>query len=205
MDLVLVRHAEPVRLTAADTGGSPADPGLTARGHEQAARLAAWLAHEPFDAMVTSSKRRAVETAAPIAALTGLEPTVDDGWIEYDARADHYIPMEELRATDDPRFRAMVEGRWHEFGGEPPAEFRARITDALDRIVAAHAGERVLVVCHGGVINVALAIVLGLDQHLWFDPGYTSISRIVASRRGIRSAVAINETAHLVATREARA
>ncbi len=203
MELVLVRHAEPVRLTADDTGGAPADPGLTGLGHEQAARLAAWLAHEHFDTLLTSSKLRSVETAIPVAGALGIEPAVDDEWIEYDAQADHYIPMEELRATNDARFQAMVDGRWHEFGGEPPAVFQTRIGAALDRVIAGAPGERVLIICNGGVINVALALVLGLDRHLWFDPGYTSISRIVASRAGIRSVAAVNDTAHLIARREA--
>ena len=42
--------------------------------------------------------------------------------------------------------------------------------------------------------------MLGLDQPLWFDPGYTSISRMAASRTGIRSVSSLNETAHLHAT-----
>lgn len=205
MELVLVRHAEPVRLTSADTGGAPADPGLTSLGHEQASKLAGWLAHEAFDALITSSKRRAIETAAPVATRLGIGPAVDDGWLEYDAQADDYIPMEELRATDDPRFQAMIDGRWQEFGAEHPDVFRAQVSEALDRTIEQHPGKRVLVVCHGGVINVALALVLGLDRHLWFEPGFTSISRIVASRHGIRSATSVNETAHLFATREAPA
>ena len=55
-------------------------------------------------------------------------------------QADHYIPMEELRATKDERWTAMVEGRWGEFGGEEPAAFSARVADAVDGIVAAHPG-----------------------------------------------------------------
>jgi probable phosphoglycerate mutase len=202
MDLVLVRHAEPVRLTSEDTLGAPADPGLTALGHAQANRLADWLAPESFDVLLTSSKQRAIETAAPVAAALGLDPSVDDGWLEYDSQSDDYIPTEELRATKDPRFQAMIDGRWQEFGAEHPDVFRAQVSEALDRTIDAHAGQRVLVVCHGGVINVAVALVLGLDRHLWFEPGYTSISRIVASRRGVRSVTSVNETSHLFATRD---
>ena len=72
----------------------------------------------------------------------------------------------------------MVEGRWEDFGGENPAVFRARLVPCSTAIVAATRASRVAVVCHGGVINVYLAVVLGLDRHLWFDPGYTSISRV---------------------------
>jgi broad specificity phosphatase PhoE len=60
----------------------------------------------------------------------------------------------------------------------------------------------VVAVCHGGVINVALAGVLGLDQPLWFDPGYTSVSRMVASRTGVRSIRTLNECAHLYGRRD---
>src|ERR1700719_3631670 len=99
MDLLWVRHAEPERI--APGTGVPADPGLTTRGREQAERLAAWLALEPIDVVLSSPQRRAVETAAPIARAHHLEGQVVDGLVEYDARSDSYIPMEELRATND--------------------------------------------------------------------------------------------------------
>jgi len=202
MDLVLVRHAEPVRLTSEDTGGAAADPGLTARGHDQARRLAEWLAPEHFDVLLVSPKRRALETAAPVAAVLDLPIVIDESIVEYDAQADHYIPMEELRATNDPRLADMMEGRWDAFGGESPDVFRARVSKTLDALIADHAGERVVAVCHGGVINVALAIVLDMDRLLWFDPHYTSLSRVIASRSGVRSLSSLNERAHLDARRE---
>lgn len=199
MDLLLVRHAEPVRI--APGGGAPADPPLTARGVEQAERLADWLAFERIDVLLSSPQRRARETAAPIARAHGLDVEVMEGLVEYDVQSDHYIPVEELRATRDPRWTAMLEGRWHEFGGDPPEVFRDRVLRCIDEIVARFAGQRVVAVCHGGVVNVALAGVLGLDRLLWFDPGYTSVSRMAASRHGVRSVVSLNERAHLVAER----
>ncbi len=201
MELLVVRHAEPVRITAEEGGGAPVDPELTERGHDQAARLAQWLAAEGIDHIVSSPLRRAVETAAPLAVALGLEVEIDAELCEYDANADHYIPIEELRAEQDDRWHAMVEGRWQDFGGEPPHEFRARIVPCLERVIDEHPGERVVAVCHGGVINVYLAAVLGIDRHLWFDPGYTSVSRVRAARSGPRSVASINETAHLIATR----
>ena len=65
------------------------------------------------------------------------------------------------------------------------------------RCIDTHPGEQVGVVCHGGVINVYVGLVLGIEKPLWFEPGYTSISRIAASRKGVRSVVTLNETAHL--------
>jgi probable phosphoglycerate mutase len=200
MEILWVRHAEPERV--APGSGVPANPGLTAAGREQARRLASWLSLEHIDAILSSPQRRARETAAPIAELHGLEIDVVDGLVEYDVRSDHYIPMDELRRTDQARLRAMIEGEWESFGGESPEVFRARVADTVDEIVEAHAGERVVAVCHGGVVNVALASVLGLQQPLWFDPHYTSLSRMLASRTGVRSITSLNERAHLDARRD---
>jgi 2,3-bisphosphoglycerate-dependent phosphoglycerate mutase len=200
MDLLWVRHGEPERV--APGSGAPANPGLTERGRDQAQRLAAWLALEPIDVVLSSPQRRAVETAQPIALAHGLDVQLTHGLTEYDAQSDSYIPMEELRATNDPHLTAMYEGRWEEFGAESTETFRARIAATLDEVVAAHPGKRVVAVCHGGVINVAMAIVLGLERHLWFEPHYTSLSRMVASRTGVRSLASLNERAHLEARRE---
>jgi probable phosphoglycerate mutase len=200
MDLLWVRHGEPERIAAGT--GVPADPALTARGREQAERLAEWLACESIDVILSSPQRRARETAEPIARAHGLEVLVTNGLMEYDSQSDSYIPMEELRATNDPQLSAMYEGRWEEFGAEPADLFRTRVAASIDEIVAAHPGRRVVAVCHGGVINVAFAIALGLDRHLWFEPHYTSLSRMVASRTGIRSVASINERGHLDGRRE---
>jgi probable phosphoglycerate mutase len=202
MELVLVRHAEPVRIGPEESGGQAVDPELTRRGLQQAQRLGAWLAGEPVHHVVSSPLRRALETAGPVAAAHGLDVEIIEGLREWDADADHYIPMEELRETKDDRWQAMVEGRWEDYGGENPERFQGRIVPTLDAVIDAHPGQTVVVVCHGGVINVYLAALLGLSHHLWFDPGYTSISRVRAARAGPRSLASLNETAHLYATRE---
>ena len=200
MNLAWVRHAEPERIESGS--GIPANPSLTERGSAQAARLAEWLAHEHVDAVLSSPQRRAIETAEPVAARHGLTLEVVDGIVEYDVQSDHYIPVEELKATNDERWTAMVEGRWTDFGGEAPDVFTRRVADAVDEIVGRYPGKNVVAVCHGGVINVALASVLGVARPLWFDPMYTSISRMAASRGGVRSIVSVNERAHLEARRE---
>jgi probable phosphoglycerate mutase len=196
VDLLLVRHAEPVTIAAGHVEG-PADPSLTDAGREQAERLAAWLAHEPVDTIVSSPQRRALETAAPVAAALHLDLEIVEGLAEYDWRVDHYIPTEQLMRSGDARFQAMLDGRWEEFGGDAPEEFTARVATAVDSLIARHPGGRVVAVCHGGVINCTVAKVIGLDRLLWFNPAYASIHRIAAARTGARSLVALNETAHL--------
>jgi 2,3-bisphosphoglycerate-dependent phosphoglycerate mutase len=203
VDLLLIRHAEPERI-APGISGERADPVLTERGRGQAGRLARWLQHEALDAVVSSPLRRARETADVVGSELGIDVEVVEELMEYDARADYYIPVEELRETRDHHWRAMIEGRWEEIGGEDPDQFQRRIVPCVDALIARFPGGRVAAVCHGGVINVYLAALLGLERHLWFEPGYTSISRVAAARTGERSVVTLNETAHLVATFDVR-
>ena len=200
MDLVLVRHAQPVRVEQGTVPG-PADPGLSEQGHSQAVRLADWLATEPIGAVLTSPLRRARETAAPVAAALGLTAEVVDGVAEYDAAAGEYIPIEELRAAKDERWFATIEGRWADVGGVDPGEFQAQVVPAVEELIDRFGGQRVVVVTHGGVLNVYLAHVVGTDRLLWFHPEYTSISRVVAARTGQRSIATLNDTAHLTARR----
>lgn len=199
VDLLLVRHAEPERVEGGS--GMRADPTLTARGKEQAAALAAWLAYEEVHAVVSSPMRRAVETAAPTAAAHDLMVETVDGLAEFDAEADDYIPIEELKATNDPRWQAMASGTWQGTGGEDPQVFRDRVLRAFDEIVSRHAGRRVVAVCHGGVVNCIVGSLVGVARPLWFEPAYSSLHRIAASRSGVRSIVTLNETAHLIARR----
>jgi probable phosphoglycerate mutase len=193
MDLLLIRHAEPVRIEDAE---GPADPTLHERGHRQAALLAAWLAAEKLDAIWASPMRRARETAEAVALAHGLKVEVDDELAEFDREAVSYIPFEELRATRDERFIAMAEDRLEDLDVDPVG-FQRGVVGAVERVIAANPGRKVGVVCHGGVINAYIAHILEIPKLLWFEPGYTSINRIAASRAGHRSVVALNELAHL--------
>ncbi len=203
MELVLVRHAQPLRVDEGEVAGA-ADPGLSEQGQAQARRLAEWLAGESPDAVVTSPLRRARETAAPVAETLGLAVHVDAGITEYDATAGSYIPIEELRAAKDERWFATIEGRWADAGGVDPAVFQRQVVPAMDALIERFPGRRVVVVTHGGVLNVFLAHVLGTETLLFFHPEYTSISRVHAARRGPRSVHTLNETAHLYARRVAK-
>jgi probable phosphoglycerate mutase len=194
VELLLIRHALPLRIENAD---GPADPPLAEAGHRQARALADWLAPEPIDRLYVSPRARARETAAPLAEARGLEVVVEEGVAEFDRDADSYVPMEELKASGDPRWAEIVAGGYFGDGDLTPETFQATVVEAVERIIADNPGGTAAIVCHGGVINAYLAHVLGLAAQLFFEPGYTSISRIRASRRGHRMLVSANETAHL--------
>lgn len=193
MELLLIRHALPVRI---ENQSARADPDLSEVGFAQAKALARWLSGDGIHTIYVSPLARARQTATPIAATLGLEPIVDDDLAEWDRDAREYIPMEELKATGHELWDAMANHRWDDLGIDIDA-FRSRVTSSIDGIAARNAGERVAVVCHGGVINTYTATVLGLADLLFFEPDYTSISRVLVSRGGTRSIKSINETAHL--------
>lgn len=194
MDLLLIRHALPIRVEGVD---GPADPHLSELGWAQSRALADWLESEPLDVLCTSPLVRARETAIPLAEARRLEPIVVDGVAEFDRHAEEYVPLEELKAANDPRWQQLVEGGYFDEGELTAEEFVATVVESIDRIVADNPGRTVAVVCHGGVINAYLAHVLGIDDFLFFEPTYTGISRLKASSRGHRTIVSVNETAHL--------
>ena len=193
MELLLIRHGLPERVVNDD--GTPADPPLSAIGREQAARVARWLDGTPIDRIYASPLLRARETAAPLAALRSLAVDISEGVREYDAEAESYIPMEDLKVQDYEAWKRLVSG-----GYAPEVDFLDfyhTVIAAVEAIIAANPGRRVAVFCHGGVINAWAAHVLGLKPQLFVDARYTSVNRFFAAASGERSLASLNETAHL--------
>jgi probable phosphoglycerate mutase len=192
VELILVRHALPIRR---ENSVGPADPELSQEGHAQAQLFADYISTENIDALYTSPLQRARQTADPLASIKAMSPIVVDGIAEFDQHSNEYIPVEELKAANDPRWMEMINGTWTT--PDEAQEFTDRVIDSLEMIVSQHRGGRVVVTCHGGVINEYLAHVLGLENRQFFYPNYTSIHRIAASSNGHRSILSINEVAHL--------
>jgi 2,3-bisphosphoglycerate-dependent phosphoglycerate mutase len=199
MQLLLIRHARPARIEGRAGG---ADPALDEVGREQAKHLAEYLASETIHAVYASPMRRAVETAAPLAAELGVEVSLEPDITEFDVAAETYIPAEELKAAGDMRWRAGATVDEWPADCEPLEVFHSRVVAGIDRIIARHPGQTVAVVCHGGVISRYGSAILGLPwEQIWFFyPLYTSVSRIAANRSGVRTIVSLNEVGHLRGT-----
>jgi 2,3-bisphosphoglycerate-dependent phosphoglycerate mutase len=194
VELLLVRHALPEMIMNSE---GPADPRLTPEGRRQSEQLAEYLAVQDVDLLVTSPLRRASETMQPAADRLKMTPVVCDDLAESDRNMRTYVPMEELRR--DPALAAAVERANVGVPHETAAVFRARVIRAMESVIAQNSGRRVVVMSHGGVINVYLAHVLGLARDLFFEPRYASVSRLLASRRGHRNIETLNET-HFLTT-----
>jgi probable phosphoglycerate mutase len=193
VELILIRHALPLRVEAVD---GPADPPLAPLGFSQADALAGIVQPDEYDALYVSPLLRARQTADPLATRTGLAPTIADGLAEWDRHSSAYVPLEDLRRESPEVLEAMALGQWDRLGIDMGA-FVERVNDTVDEIAGSHPSQRVAVVCHGGVINAFVSRVLGLSSPLFFEPGYTSVSRVRVSRAGGRGVLSINETGHL--------
>jgi broad specificity phosphatase PhoE len=190
VELVLVRHALPQR------SEGHADPELSERGRAQAERLAHALRADAVDALYTSPALRARQTAAPVEAALGLLAQVEPGIAEFDSGEHSYVPIEELRATGDPRWHAVARGDLYSAGVDPVA-FRGRVVQACERVAACHPGGRAVLFTHAGACNALLGHVLGQQRAIWYAPAYCSLQRVAFARDGRRGVVSVNETLHV--------
>jgi len=166
-EIWLVRHGDCYEGMVDDP-----DPALSPTGRKQAALLAARVKRLEPGAVYTSPARRARETAREIAP---------------DARVDERLMEMSFEVTDDDQIAFT----------ETPQDVVARMSAVIDEIAQAHPGERVIVVCHAGVIVNYVADVLHLEPGgLRLLPYYTSVNvvRALGDRRMVAS---LGDTAHL--------
>jgi 2,3-bisphosphoglycerate-dependent phosphoglycerate mutase len=141
-----------------------ADPPLNETGRAQAAELAAALAEEPLAAIYSSPLRRAFETAEIAGAPHRLEPVPVDALREVDVGSWQGLTRTEI----EERFPAQF-ARWLEYeqgwdDGETYDEMGVRVVAALFDLAAAHEGEQILAVSHGGPVRAAYAVADGISH-----------------------------------------
>lgn len=193
MELILIRHGLPEKVINDD--GSPADPPLSKTGLEQAQKVAEALEEYEIDRLYSSPMQRAFQTAEPLARLKDLEIEVRDGVAEYDLQAGSYIPVEQLKEFDYERWRRLMSGNVDEVDFP---DFCKGVISTIEEIIAENRGKKVAVTCHGGVINVWTAHVIGFEPKMFFNPNYTSINRFMAASSGEKSVITLNEHSHLM-------
>ena len=206
-EVYLVRHADAQPDADEVVMGDYDAQALSALGRRQAEALAVRMRQIAPTAIYSSPIGRAIQTAQPTADALGLtiqiEPDLHEvelGAIggELPAEADSAAVSELLRS----RLReiaaiALTSGKWASIpGSEPSAQLRQRVVDAVARIAERHAGQRVLVVSHGGAINAWFAGLLGIERDYFFPAANTSISmaRVKGERRLL---MALNDISHL--------
>ena len=161
LHLDLLRHGE------TELGGGlrgSLDDALTAKGWEQ--MRAAVLAKGPWDRLVSSPLQRCARFADELGAR--LEVPVS---LEKDLQELHFGAWEGQSAAALMETDAEALGLFwadpYSFTppeGEPVSDFSDRVLGAVARLHQAYAGERVLLVSHGGVMRLLLARARGLPR-----------------------------------------
>jgi 2,3-bisphosphoglycerate-dependent phosphoglycerate mutase len=163
--LYFVRHGEADSNFRGTIGGhSPV--ALTERGHRQAALTAEALVRAQPTAVVSSDLVRATQTADPIARATGHALELDPGLRERSLGVFDGLAFTEAEARYPEAWkRLMARDAEHvPEGGESTDAVYQRVSAAIDRLIARHAGGRVVVVTHGLALFHAFSHVCGLGS-----------------------------------------
>ncbi len=202
-ELILVRHGEQY-IADPRTGpvGETIDPPLSERGLQQAKVVGQRLSVDRIDKVYASPLRRALETGREIARHHRIEPEVMHDLREVEVFRD--IPADKS-AVDflgqglllGIRERMLRERKWDVYPySESSFEFRKRTVNAVETIIAENEGKRVVIACHGGVINAYIGHIIGVDSDMFFRPAHASIN-VVFSGQGVRALQTLNDVHHL--------
>lgn len=170
-------------------------------GQWQAEQAGKALAEEDIAAIYSSDLQRAFHTAQAVARTTGAPLHADPGLRERCFGAFQGQTFKEIEVshpeaahlwrTRDPEF-AMPDG------GESLVTLRERIAQTVNQIARQHAGEQIVMVAHGGVLDILyrLATRQELQAPRTWDLGNASINRLLWTPDGL-TLVGWADTAHL--------
>ncbi len=197
--LYLIRHGESTWNAERRWQGAT-DPPLSGAGRAQALRVGEALRAVPVQAVYSSPLERAMETAAAVAAAHTLtaEPVAA-------LREMAFGEWESLLSEEvEQRFGPLLREWWKRPeqtripGAEPLDAARARVMAALRAIMARHAGERVVVVAHGGVNKLIVLSTLGAPLSSFWRIKQDNACVNVLEYQDDRGRVLIcNDTTHL--------
>jgi probable phosphoglycerate mutase len=165
-ELVFIRHGE-TDWNRQQRFQGQIDVPLNATGQLQAQRLAAALAGERFDLLLSSDLQRARQTLAPLAQRLARPALAHGSWREQGFGVLEGLSVDEIKARH-PDLWALWLRHDADYGlpeGESVRRFHARVVDAVGELVRRHEGQRLLIVTHGGVLDMLWRTVHGLPLH----------------------------------------
>ena len=138
------------------------DVGLSPLGHHQAAAIGAYLADSPIDALVSSPRKRSLDTISPLAKAKGMKLDVHADMEEMHFGEWEGLDWAEIVERDGDAARAWERNpaTIPPPGGESGLEFQERVTGALDGILHEYRGRTVVVAAHAGTNRAILSHVL---------------------------------------------
>ena len=199
-ELILIRHGETDWNRELRFQGH-VDVALNAVGLEQAQRLAGRLAGERAHGVYSSDRRRAQQTAQPLSRQLGLPVLPEMALREQSFGCVDGMRVDDIKAQHPEAWAGWL--RFHEDfcmpDGETTRQFHARVMTMLGRIAADHPGQALVVVTHGGVLDMVYrtAKSLGLNGPRESDIPNAGINRVNVDADGGVEIMAWADVAHL--------
>ncbi|OIQ94276.1 phosphoserine phosphatase 1 [mine drainage metagenome] len=197
--LLLIRHGETEWNRSARIQGHT-DVALNARGQAQAEAVAEALGDTEIHAVYASDLLRARGTAMPIADRRGLALRTDAGLRErafgsFEGRT--FAQLQEIYPQECERWRRRDPG-FAAPGGESLEAFYRRVTATVLRIAAAHPGQTLVIVTHGGALDCLHRCATGqsLDAPRTWELRNAAINRVLVAEDRM-SLVGWNDGGHL--------
>jgi 2,3-bisphosphoglycerate-dependent phosphoglycerate mutase len=198
--IIAVRHGETDWNVATRIQGQ-LDIGLNSRGHWQADQAGAALSGETIDAIHSSDLWRAFDTALAIAKPHGLQVTTVEGLRErgfgvFEGKTFKEI---ELAWPEQSLQWRRREPSFAPEGGESLLDFRDRVLACAEQIAARHLGQSIVMVGHGGVMDVLYraAAHLAVDAARSWSLDNAAINRLLWSPDSGFALVGWNDARHL--------
>ena len=201
--VLLIRHGQSQGNAEGRFGGHTSTP-LSQRGRLQAEATARALASETFNAIYSSDLMRAVETAEPLARLTGLRIDKTDAFRERSVGVMEGLTFEEAAAQHPEQYGALLRRDFDHvlLGGESYRQMLDRASRHLDQAIQQHRGGRVIIFSHTGTICILTLHLMGaLDapelRPVWITTANCGITRFELRSDGFVRVLAVNDTRHL--------
>jgi probable phosphoglycerate mutase len=197
--IIAIRHGETAWNVATRIQGQ-LNVELNETGRWQAGRVAQALADETMAAIYASDLLRAWETARSIASATAAPLHAHEGLREraFGVFQGKTFSEIEMNWPDQAlRWRKRVPD-WAPEGGESLLDVRQRILRTLGEVASKHMGEQIVLVAHGGVMDVLYRAATGQDiqaPRTW-NLGNTAINRLLWTPDGL-TLVGWSDTRHL--------
>lgn len=201
--ILLIRHGQSRGNAEGRFGGHTATP-LSQRGRRQAEAAARALASEKITAIYSSDLLRAVETAEPLARLTGLEIKRTTAFRERSVGVMEGLTFQEAAEQHPEQYAALIRRDFEHIilGGESYRQMLDRAAEKLDHAIEQHRGGRICVFSHTGTICILTLHLMGaLDapelRPVWITTTNCGITRIEVRSDGFVKVLAVNDTRHL--------
>jgi probable phosphoglycerate mutase len=197
--VIAIRHGETAWNAEARMQGQ-LDVPLNDVGRWQAGRVAAALADETIDALYSSDLARALQTAEPLAQAHRLPILEDPGLRERCFGVFQGLTFDEVAARwpEPSRRWRQREPDFAPEGAESLRRFSARCVGAAARLAAAHPGQTIALVAHGGVLDCLYRAATRVELQAprsWLL-GNAGINRLLHTPQGF-TLVGWSDTAHL--------